>query len=69
MEIKIIWAEFIPNHSISGTMAVEKKVKYIALGFRCSLNHAVCPEIVRNLPLVKIEARQMYVMVASSAGK
>lgn len=63
----MIWAEWRVNHSISGTIAVEKKVKYIALG----LNHVVCIEIQRNLPLVKIEAQQMYVvvMVTSSVGK
>lgn len=63
----MIWAELIVNHSISGTTAVEKKVKYIALG----LNHVVCIGIQRNIPLVKIEAQQMHVMVmvTSSVGK
>lgn len=67
MEIKIIWAELIVNHSISGTTAVKKKVKYVALRFRCSLNCVVCLEIQRNLLLVKIEAQWLYVMVTSSA--
>lgn len=38
----MIWAELIVNHSISGTIVVEKKVKYIAVCFRCSLNSVVC---------------------------
>lgn len=69
MKIKMIWAELTANQSISGTTAVEKKVKSFSLGFSCSQNCVASLEIQRNLPFVKIEAQQMYVTVTSSAGK